>query len=226
MKKEGISDFKNVKPITIRKILRELNYNRYYEHIPQIIHHIGGVPSLTLTKEQEEKLRDMFVMIQEPFEQNRPKERKNFLSYSYVLYKFCEILGWNKFKDFFSLLKSKLKLYEQDLIWEKICLDLNWKFIPSQKYDKLSNEILTICNKLFLNIPDSFRDELDYDYLLKQFIGLIQNDILIIKNKIESDNSKIVNNEYLEYFQYIHPWYPKSKEDRDNQNIWDIANYL
>lgn len=35
----------------------------------------------------------MFAEIQEPFERNCPPNRKNFLSYGYTLYKFCELLG-------------------------------------------------------------------------------------------------------------------------------------
>jgi hypothetical protein len=32
---------------------------------------------------------------------------------------------------FFTLLKSREKLHQQDVIWEKMCKDLNWEFIPS-----------------------------------------------------------------------------------------------
>ena len=34
----------------------------------------------------------MFKEIQIPFLNNRPEGRKNFLSYSYVLHKFCQLL--------------------------------------------------------------------------------------------------------------------------------------
>jgi len=43
------------------------------------------------------------------------------LSYSYVLYKFCELLSEDKYLKYFPLLKSKEKLYQQDVIWKKIC---------------------------------------------------------------------------------------------------------
>jgi len=79
----------------------------------------------------EDKLRKMFKDIQEPFDRNCPKERKNFLSYSYVLYKFCELLGEDEFLGCFPLLKSKEKLHHQDVIWKKICKDLQWEFIPT-----------------------------------------------------------------------------------------------
>ena len=61
----------------------------------------------------------------------RQINRKNFLSYSYVLYKFCELLGEDEYLQYFPLLKSKEKLYQQDVIWKKICSDLQWEYIPT-----------------------------------------------------------------------------------------------
>ena len=53
---------------------------------------ITGKKSSIIFGEYEEQLRNMFKEIQIPFMNNCPEERKNFLSYSYVLYKFCELL--------------------------------------------------------------------------------------------------------------------------------------
>jgi hypothetical protein len=79
----------------------------------------------------EAKLRLMFKKIQEPFEKCCPKERKNFLSYSYVLYKFCELVGRDEFLPCFPLLKSKEKLKQQDMIWKGICEILQWEYLPT-----------------------------------------------------------------------------------------------
>ena len=79
----------------------------------------------------EAKLRLMFSEIQQPFEKHCPTERKNFLSYSYVLYKFCELLGEDDFLPCFPLLKSKEKLKQQDKIWKNITIELKWEYIPT-----------------------------------------------------------------------------------------------
>jgi atypical dual specificity phosphatase len=79
----------------------------------------------------EEKLKNMFRDIQAPFARHLPDDRKNFLSYSYVLYKFCELLGEDDFLPCFPLLKSKEKLYQQDVIWKKICEELQWEYIST-----------------------------------------------------------------------------------------------
>ena len=84
-----------------------------------------------MSHELEETLRMMFKDIQKPFDDNCPTERKNFLSYSYVLYKMCELLGEDEYLQYFPLLKSKEKLYQQDVIWRLITQQLRWEFIPT-----------------------------------------------------------------------------------------------
>ena len=121
----------NLKYNDIREILKKLKYNKFYENIPHILSIITNKKAPTLDRKSEEILRSLFKEIQIPFMNNCPPSRKNFLSYSYVLHKFCELLEYDHLLEYFSLLKSREKLHAQDLIWEKICKDLNWEFIPS-----------------------------------------------------------------------------------------------
>ena len=55
----------------------------------------------------------MFNQIQEPFEKHCPKTRKNFLSYSYTLYKFFQLLNKQEYLIYFPLLKSREKLLDK-----------------------------------------------------------------------------------------------------------------
>jgi hypothetical protein len=84
-----------------------------------------------MSKELEEKLRLMFKEIQGPFMEVCPKNRTNFLNYSYVLHKFVELLGLDKYIEYFPLLKDREKLHQSDMIWKKICEKLGWHFIKS-----------------------------------------------------------------------------------------------
>ena len=131
LKKERIVNVANISHNKIREILKKLKLNKYYEHIPYIINKINGKPPPTISKEIEEKLRFMFKEIQTPFQKHCPKQRKNFLSYSYVIHKFIQLLSIDEFLVYFPLLKSREKLYQQDKIWKNICKDLNWQFINS-----------------------------------------------------------------------------------------------
>jgi len=131
IKKEKITDLKKITYLKMRDILKRLRINKYYEHINYIINRINGIPTPQFSPELEDKLCNMFRSIQAPFLKHCPKDRKNFLSYSYVLYKFFQILGLNEYLKYFPLLKSREKLYVQDQIWKKICVDLNYEIIPS-----------------------------------------------------------------------------------------------
>jgi hypothetical protein len=131
IKKEKISDTKTITYTKMREILKRLRINKYYEHINYILNRINGIPTPQFSNELEDKLCLMFRDIQGPFLKHCPKDRKNFLSYSYVLYKFFQILGLNEYLKYFPLLKSREKLYLQDQIWKQICKDLNYPVIPS-----------------------------------------------------------------------------------------------
>jgi hypothetical protein len=115
----------------IREILKKLKFNSYYEHVPHILSRLNGHTAPVMDRETEEKLRYLFKEIQPSFQKHCPPDRSNFLSYSYVLYKLCELLELDHFLHCFPLLKNRDKLYAQDKIWEKICQDLKWEFIKS-----------------------------------------------------------------------------------------------
>jgi TolA-binding protein len=131
LKKQRIKNIANLTRKQLRAILKKLSFNKYYEHIPHIINRLNGIPAPRMTRTTEEKLRNMFKEIQIPFMKHCPASRKNFMSYSYVLHKFCELLELDDFLQCFPLLKSSEKLYEMDKIWKKICEELKWEFIKS-----------------------------------------------------------------------------------------------
>ena len=124
-------DINNITNRQVREILKKLKYNKYYENIPNIINVLTNRQAPIITRDYEEKLRSMFKEIQLPFMNNCPENRKNFLSYSYVLHKFCQLLELDHLLQYFPLLKSREKLQQQDSIWKKICNDLEWEYIPS-----------------------------------------------------------------------------------------------
>jgi len=131
LKKIKIKKLEDITHAKIRGLLKKLRLNKYYEHVPYITNILNGIKPPNMPQELEETLRIMFKDIQKPFDDNCPTERKNFLSYSYVLYKFCELLSEDEYLQYFPLLKSKEKLYHQDVIWKKICHDLRWEYIPT-----------------------------------------------------------------------------------------------
>lgn len=131
--KMRITDLSKLNKNITRKILKKLEFNKYYEHIPYIINKLNNIPPPKISKQVEKVFINMFKQIQKPWELYKPKGRKNFLSYSYILHKFCELLDLDYLLDCFPLLKSHIKLMEQDEVWKKICNHLKWEFYSSFK---------------------------------------------------------------------------------------------
>jgi hypothetical protein len=130
-KKSRIKNTSEISQEKVKVYLKKLGFNKYYEHARQITNILNGTPPPTISPELNEKLTNMFFDIQEPFDKICPSDRKNFFSYNYILYKFCEILGETENMKLFPLLKSREKLYKQDCMWKEICVILNWTFYKS-----------------------------------------------------------------------------------------------
>jgi hypothetical protein len=133
LNKNRIVDLSILNKQNMKNILKKLKYNIYYEHIAYIINKLNNLPPPKITRDMEKLFISMFYNIQEPWELYKQPERKNFLSYSYVLHKFCELLELDHLLDHFPLHKDPNKIMENDMIWEKICKYLNWEYISSFK---------------------------------------------------------------------------------------------
>lgn len=137
-KKERITNLNLLTEDKVKKYLKKLNLNDYYDNVISIINRINKRPPFVLTKEVEEKIKEMFQQIQDPFEKFKDPKRKNMLSYSFLLHKFFLILGLPEFSKYFFLLKSPEKLRQQDETFKKIVDHMAkvdpktpWKFYPS-----------------------------------------------------------------------------------------------
>ena len=127
IKKERI-ELNQITNSKTKEILKKLGYNKYYEHIPFIKDKLGIKPPV-MSPELEETLCNLFIELQSPYSKYCPDDRVNFLNYYYTAYKLCELLGEEKYLPFFPMLKDKEKRIEQDVIWKKICEELDWEFI-------------------------------------------------------------------------------------------------
>jgi len=133
LNKRRISDLSILNREKMRSILKKLKFNHLYEHTHYIINKLSGLPPPKITRDMEKMFIRMFLMIQDPWTKYKPIDRKNFLSYGYVLHKFCELLELDHLLDCFPLHKQLDILMDNDSIWKKICGNLNWDFISSFK---------------------------------------------------------------------------------------------
>ncbi|ULY68607.1 putative transcription factor VLTF3 [Chlorella virus XW01] len=133
--KQKITDIESISNISrdiMQKILFKLGKSHLYEHIPYIINKLCGKPPPKILPDIENKFYQMFMQIQEPWELYKPEGRKNIIQYSYIIYKFCELLELDELLPYFPLLKSPKKLMEHDKIWKKFCDYLKWDFYPTE----------------------------------------------------------------------------------------------
>jgi hypothetical protein len=127
IKKERIKDIKELNYDKMREILRKLGLNKYFEHI-QYINSIFGIKPPIMNEELHETLCVLFIEIQQPWAIHCPINRTNFFNYTYTLYQLCVLLGQTQYLPYIPLMKDRTKQLEQDMIWKKVCEDLDWEF--------------------------------------------------------------------------------------------------
>lgn len=133
LNKNRITDLSTLNKKNMKTILKKIKYNIYYEHVSYIINKLNNLPPPKITRDMEKIFSSMFIKIQDPWELYKQPNRKNFLSYSYVLHKFCELLELDHLLECFTLHKDPDKIMENDNIWEKICKYLKWEYLSSFK---------------------------------------------------------------------------------------------
>ena len=131
LKKERVTDMRNITPKMMRGILKRLGSSKYYEHITTIIRTINGLPPLRISPELEDKIKAMFREVQPAFSRVCPASRSNFLQYNYVISRILLLLGEPELASFFPPLKSREKQAMAESTWKAVCTDLEWPFMPS-----------------------------------------------------------------------------------------------
>lgn len=114
-----------------RKLLRIKKHNKFYRNIPNIMQRAFGIQPPQFTEEQLATLRSMFQDTETAFRETC-NDRINFLSVNFLLFKFCELLGWSSYLGLIPLLKSSSKLSDHDAKWFNMCRHLGWRFIRTK----------------------------------------------------------------------------------------------
>jgi len=130
IKKERITDMSQINYDKMRDILRKLGLNKYFEHI-QYINSLFGIKPPIMNEDLHETLCVLFIEIQKPWAVHCPANRTNFFNYTYTLHQLCVLLDQIQYLPYIPMMKDREKQLEQDMIWKKVCHDLDWCFIPS-----------------------------------------------------------------------------------------------
>ena len=128
----------------LKRLLKITNHSKYYDYIPSILKIISGIQPLSIPEPIEKVMKYMFGVVQNAWTIHKPDKRKNFFSYPYTFHKFCQILNLGEYLQYFPLLKSREKIKDQEILWEKLMTiiqqeyykdrftyDIEWRFVPS-----------------------------------------------------------------------------------------------
>lgn len=110
---------------------RDKNMNKYSERVFSILYAVCKIRPPKISKALEQKFYEMFHDIQKPFSKHVPPGRTHFFNYSFILRKFCELLGQDQLVPVFDILKGVDRVHFQDEIWKRCCAEKGYKFIPS-----------------------------------------------------------------------------------------------
>lgn len=121
----------------VRRALQKLRLGRYYQFAHLIANKISGNANLTtLTHHHTDEMLRLFKKIQRPFELHRGR-RRNFLSYTYILWQFFMILGLPENCSYLNMPKCTKRLVEKDNLWGKICQETG---LPYYSYTEHNNK--------------------------------------------------------------------------------------
>ena len=97
----------------------------------QYINSLFGIKPPVMNEELHETLCVLFIEIQKPWAVHCPANRTNFFNYTYTLHQLCVLLDQTQYLPYIPMMKDREKQLEQDMIWKKVCEDLDWEFFPS-----------------------------------------------------------------------------------------------
>ena len=116
-------------PLTIpilECILKRNKMMKYKNSIYFIFFKLSGVPIPCNTMKGYNSILNAFNVVSNIYDKYKPKDRKSFLNYSFVLKKLLIMLGKNDYVKYIPPLKTNSKQKELERIWELITKDPEW----------------------------------------------------------------------------------------------------
>ena len=116
-------------PLTIpilECILKRNKMMKYKNSIYFIYFKLSGVPFPCNTMKEYDSILNVFNDVSKIYDKYKPKDRKSFLNYSFVLKRILIVLGKNDYTKYIPPLKTNSKQKELVRIWELITKDPEW----------------------------------------------------------------------------------------------------
>jgi len=116
----------------IHKVLKKNKWVMLYDDIRYIHSKITGNIPETITGDEYEEVLKRFNMADDMYEKKfKPKDRNNFLKYTFVLNKIFLSIDRPDIAKHFKLFKSAIRTKNHDKVWKCICDETGWKYFSS-----------------------------------------------------------------------------------------------
>lgn len=113
--------------------MKKHGLNNYCEHIMFTHSKITNKSLQSISCQEYELVLDLFNKIMGMYQEIKPKNKYNFLSYRFVLNKLFLLIGRKDIASHFRLFKNSEKIEEHENIWNNICTVLDWDEEKIQK---------------------------------------------------------------------------------------------
>ena len=116
-------------PLTIQIlecILKRNKMMKYKNSVYFIYFKLKSQPLPYITITEKNMMLNMFNVVSTIYDKDKPKSRKSFLNYSFVLKQILIVLGKNDYAKYIPQLKTKSIQKELERIWELITKDPEW----------------------------------------------------------------------------------------------------
>ena len=107
-------------------ILKRNKMMKYKNSIYFIYFKLSGEPFPYITITEKDMILNMFNVVSNIYDKYKPKDRKSFLNYSFVLKQILIVLGKDDYAKYIPPLKTKSIQKELERIWELITKDPEW----------------------------------------------------------------------------------------------------
>ena len=116
-------------PITIpilECILKRNELSTYKNSIYYIYFKLSGLPTPHITTKEYNMMLKVFDVVSTIYDKYKPKGRKSFLNYSFVLKQILIMRGMDQYAKYIPKLKTHSKQKELERVWELITNDQEW----------------------------------------------------------------------------------------------------
>ena len=116
-------------PLTIpilECILKRNKIMKYKNSIYFIFFKLSRLPTPHITTKEYNMMLNVFNVVSNIYDKYKPKDRKSFLSYPFVLKQTLIVLGKDDYTKYIPQLKTKSRQKELERIWELITKDPEW----------------------------------------------------------------------------------------------------